>query len=264
MAPKTATRARLVVCLRLFLHITSCCIATIAGFSLGRQALFVYDSLHDRDPRTSAFLALIGRTNRTRLGLLDPGLYGDRQTLLLSKRDQLQCTWDLALRFKFSDDSRIRPQPLGEDDDYMATANSRAGRHGILLKNGSMDDRRVVTTYSLMNVLQQSQRMMLDGEWVRRRVGRPARKLRRIIAITPTHRRPSQTPHILGLIGSLRAAEGRVLLIAVESGGKSQETAGVLKRSGLGFIHLSVEDSLQGSWSDRMALEQRMREEGMR
>ena len=264
MAPKNASRARLVVCLRLFLHITSCCIATIAGFSLGKQALFIYDSLHDRDPRTSAFLALIGRTNRTRLGLLDPGLDGDRQTLLLSKKDQLQCTWDLALRYRFADDSRIQPQPLGDDHFDMPTANSRAGRHGILLKNNSMDNRRVLTTYSIINVLQQSQRMMLDGEWVRRRVGRPARKLRRIIAITPTHRRPSQTPLFLGLIGSLRAAEGRVLLIAVESGGKSEETAALLKQSGLGFVHLSVEDSLQGSWRDRMELEQRMRDEGMR
>ena len=262
---------QVIISLPILIHITACCATTLAGLMTGRELLMLalgrYDgTLLFSNDRT--FTSDLVKFTDTRFGLLDPGLRGNENTALLSGRNPLECAWDLAKRWNFSDDSPIDPSSANlheENGNESLGSKSRVGRHGILIrKNPHPDMKEVMRSHSLLNLLQQNQRLALAGRWDGLHVGQNARHQRRIIAITPTYKRTFQTMHMLGLMNSLKAAEGRLLWIVVEAGGKTEETAALLERSGLGFVHLGVEEEMKGTWGERMALEQRMREDGMR
>ena len=262
---------QVIISLPILIHITACCATTLAGLMTGRELLLLAQGRYDGTMLFGAdrtFTSDLVKFTENRFGLLDPGLQGSEKTALLSGSNPSECMWDLAKRWTFSDDSPIDPSSAHlheENENESLGSKSRVGRHGILIrKNPHPDMKEVIRSHSLLNLLQQNQRLALAGRWDGLHVGQKSRNQRRIIAITPTHKRTFQTMHMLGLMNSLKAAEGRLLWIVVEAGGKTEETAALLERSGLGFVHLSVEEEMKGTWGERTALEQKMREEGMR
>ncbi|KAK9135881.1 hypothetical protein Syun_015211 [Stephania yunnanensis] len=85
-----------------------------------------------------------------------------------------------------------------------------------------------------------------------------------LIVVTPTYVRTFQMLHLTGLMHSLMLVPYDVVWVVVEAGGVTNETASVLEKSRLRFVHVGFEKKMPISWEDRHGLEARMRLLGLR
>ncbi|CAH8335613.1 unnamed protein product [Eruca vesicaria subsp. sativa] len=129
--------------------------------------------------------------------------------------------------------------------------NSRVtvGRHGIRIRPWPHPNpTEVVKAHQLLKRVQNEQKS-LHG------VTNP----KTVIAVTPTYVRTFQALHLTGVMHSLMLVPYDVVWIVVEAGGKSNETASFIKKSGLKTIHLGFEEKMVDTWEGRRRLESKMR-----
>lgn len=128
------------------------------------------------------------------------------------------------------------------------------GRHGILIRPWPHPDpTEVIRAHQIIERVQQEQR-----KWYGVKSPRP------LIAITPTYARTFQALHLTGLIHCLRNVPYPVTWIVVEAGGVTNETASLLARSRVQFLHIPFHEKMPVEWSERHLTENRMRLLGLR
>ncbi|ERN12056.1 hypothetical protein AMTRI_Chr13g121630 [Amborella trichopoda] len=128
------------------------------------------------------------------------------------------------------------------------------GRHGIRIRPWPHPDpKQVMQAHRIMERVQREQ-MLTYG----------VKNRRPVIVITPTYLRTFQTVHLTGLIHTLMLVPGEVLWIVVEAGGASDETADLLVKSGLEFVHVGFGEKMPPSWEAIHKMEARMRLQGLR
>ncbi|KAJ3695560.1 hypothetical protein LUZ60_000937 [Juncus effusus] len=128
------------------------------------------------------------------------------------------------------------------------------GRHGIRIRPWPHPDpTEVMRAHKIMERVQLEQR-----KWYGVKSPRP------LIIITPTYMRTFQTLHLTGLIHCLRNSPYPVTWIVVEAGGTTNETASLLVRSRVPFLHIPFPERMPVEWAERHLMENRMRLLGLR
>ncbi|GLT44352.1 hypothetical protein SLA2020_182570 [Shorea laevis] len=87
---------------------------------------------------------------------------------------------------------------------------------------------------------------------------------RTVIVMTPTYVRTFQVLHLTGVMYSLMLVPYNVVWIVVEAGGAGNETAALIKKSGLKTIHLGFNKRMPNSWEEPHKLESKMRLHALR
>ncbi|KAJ3698947.1 hypothetical protein LUZ61_002652 [Rhynchospora tenuis] len=128
------------------------------------------------------------------------------------------------------------------------------GRHGIRIRPWPHPDpTEVMRAHRIIERVQQEQR-----KWYGVKSPRP------LIVITPTYARTFQALHLTGLIHCLRNVPYPVTWIVVEAGGVTNETASLLARSRVQFLHIPFHEKMPVEWAERHLTENRMRLHGLR
>lgn len=96
-------------------------------------------------------------------------------------------------------------------------------------------------------------------------LGQDAQPPRQLIVVTTTLARTFQKLHMMGHINSLRSARCPLHWVVVEGGRASEETASLLRGSGLPHVHLAAGSSKDAErWQGREILEYSLRLHGLR
>lgn len=143
-----------------------------------------------------------------------------------------------------------------ELSDKMSNHRSQVvvGRHGIRIRPWPHPDpTEVMRAHQIMERVQQEQR-----KWYGVKTPRP------VIVITPTYSRTFQALHLTGLVHCLRNVPYPLTWIVVEAGGVTNETASLLARSGLEFLHIPFHEKMPVEWAEKHLTENRMRLLGLR
>ncbi|KAI4386669.1 hypothetical protein MLD38_004582 [Melastoma candidum] len=129
------------------------------------------------------------------------------------------------------------------------------GRHGIRIRPWPHPDpTEVMRAHAIIERVQREQREQFGP-----------REPRTIIAVTPTYVRTFQAMHLTGVMHALMGAPYEVVWVVVEAGGKTNETAGLLERSGLKrVLHVGFDERMPDTWEDRGRVEARMRFRALR
>ncbi|KAK9109284.1 hypothetical protein Sjap_017344 [Stephania japonica] len=128
------------------------------------------------------------------------------------------------------------------------------GRHGILIRPWPHPDpTEVMRAHRIIERVQREQRAEYG-----------IKNPKTLIVVTPTYVRTFQRLHLTGLMHSLMLVPYDVVWVVVEAGGVTNETATVLEKSRLRFVHVGFEKKMPISWEDRHGLEARMRLRGLR
>lgn len=137
-----------------------------------------------------------------------------------------------------------------------AAASSRVvvGRHGILIRPWPHPNpTEVMRAHQIIERVQREQRLQYG-----------VKSPKTVIAITPTYVRTFQTLHLTGVMHSLMNVPYDLVWIVVEAGGKTNETASLIAKSGLNNIHVGFIEKMPTQWEDRHRLETRMRLHALR
>lgn len=128
------------------------------------------------------------------------------------------------------------------------------GRHGILIRPWPHPNPvEVMKAHRIIERVQREQRLQYG-----------IKDPRTVIAITPTYVRTFQTLHLTGLMHSLMNLPYDLIWIVVEAGGRTNETASLLAKSGLRVIHIEIDEKMPIYWEDRHQMEVRMRLQALR
>ncbi|XP_028100949.1 probable beta-1,4-xylosyltransferase IRX14 [Camellia sinensis] len=128
------------------------------------------------------------------------------------------------------------------------------GRHGILIRPWPHPNPvEVMKAHRIIERVQREQRLQYG-----------IKDPRTVIAITPTYVRTFQTLHLTGLMHSLMNLPYDLIWIVVEAGGRTNETASLLAKSGLRVIHIAIDEKMPIYWEDRHQMEVRMRLQALR
>ncbi|KAK4488407.1 hypothetical protein RD792_004170 [Penstemon davidsonii] len=128
------------------------------------------------------------------------------------------------------------------------------GRHGILIRPWPHPDPvEVMKAHKIIQRVQLEQRSEYG-----------VKSPRTVIAITPTYVRTFQTLHLTGVMHSLMNVHYDLVWIVVEAGGVTNETASLIRKSGLRIIHVGFDGKMPVLWEDRHKLESKMRLHGLR
>ncbi|CAK9134996.1 unnamed protein product [Ilex paraguariensis] len=128
------------------------------------------------------------------------------------------------------------------------------GRHGILIRPWPHPNpEEVMKAHRIIERVQREQRLQFG-----------VKNPRTVIAITPTYVRTFQTLHLTGVMHSLMNVPYDLIWIVVEAGGKTNETASLLAKSGLRTIHIGFNQKMPVFWEDRHKMESKMRLSALR
>ncbi|KAL2333506.1 hypothetical protein Fmac_014719 [Flemingia macrophylla] len=128
------------------------------------------------------------------------------------------------------------------------------GRHGIRVRPWPHPNpEEVMKAHRILERVQREQRALFG-----------VKKVRTVIAVTPTHVRTFQKLHISGVMHSLMLVPYDVVWIVVEAGGVTNETASIVAKSGLRTFHVGFHHRMPISWDARHKLESRMRLHALR
>lgn len=136
------------------------------------------------------------------------------------------------------------------------TTSSRVvvGRHGIRIRPWPHPNPvEVMKAHQIIERVQREQRLQFG-----------VKNPRSIIVVTPTYVRTFQALHLTGVMHSLMLVPYDLTWIVVEAGGKTDETASIIAKSGLRTIHLEFKERMPLSWEDRHKLEGKMRLRALR
>ncbi|KAL8152047.1 hypothetical protein V2J09_021855 [Rumex salicifolius] len=123
------------------------------------------------------------------------------------------------------------------------------GRHGIRIRPWPHPNpEEVMRAHRILERVQREQRLQYG-----------VKEPRTLIVITPTYVRTFQTLHLTGVMHSLMNSPYEVFWIVVEAGGKTNETAYLLEKSGVQTIHIGYDHRMPVTWGDRQMMENRMR-----
>lgn len=85
-----------------------------------------------------------------------------------------------------------------------------------------------------------------------------------VIVVTPTYVRTFQALHLTGVMHCLMNVPYDLVWIVVEAGGKTNETASLIAKSGIRTMHIGFKEKMPVSWEDRHKIEARMRMQALR
>ncbi|GLU20066.1 hypothetical protein SLE2022_362810 [Rubroshorea leprosula] len=134
--------------------------------------------------------------------------------------------------------------------------NSRVvvGRHGIRIRPWPHPNPgEVMKAHQIIERVQREQRLQFG-----------VKDPRTVIVVTPTYVRTFQALHLTGVMHSLMLVPSDVVWIVVEAGGASNETAALIRKSGLKTIHVGFNQRMPNSWEERHKLESKMRLHALR
>ncbi|GKU94794.1 hypothetical protein SLEP1_g8232 [Rubroshorea leprosula] len=134
--------------------------------------------------------------------------------------------------------------------------NSRVvvGRHGIRIRPWPHPNPgEVMKAHQIIERVQREQRVQFG-----------VKDARTVIVVTPTYVRTFQTLHLTGVMHSLMLVPYDLVWIVVEAGGVSNETAALIRKSGLRTIHVGFNQRIPNSWEERHKLESKMRLHALR
>ncbi|XP_072978835.1 probable beta-1,4-xylosyltransferase IRX14 [Typha angustifolia] len=212
----------------LLLHGLCCVISLVLGFRFSRLVFFLLFSPANLHPSAPVFRAIATRTTKT--------------------TTTTTTTATLTVSFPSS-----HPPPVVSN----ATASQShvvVGRHGIRIRPWPHPDpAEVLRAHRIIERVQSEQRLLYG-------VQNP----RPVLVVTPTYARTFQALHLTGLAHTLRLVPYPVTWIVVEAGGLSNETAALLSRSRVQFLHIPFVESMPAEWSDRHLTEARMRLRALR
>ncbi|MCL7032243.1 hypothetical protein MKW94_029791 [Papaver nudicaule] len=163
-------------------------------------------------------------------------------------------TSDLDTTTKFHVNSSISSIFIHHENGKKSNSRVVVGRHGILIREWPHPDyNEVMRAHKILDRVQKEQRIQYG-----------IKNPRTLIVITPTYVRTFQRLHINGLMHSLMLVPYDVIWIVVEAGGRTNETAEIIKKSGLRNFHVDFDTRLPISWEDRHKMEAQMRIHGLR
>lgn len=226
---------------RICLQTLACVASVLLGFSFSRESLFVvlrWDQPQAVDLRAASEVA--------------------------SGVDVVVNDSDVALQYPYVPSSEIKSQrrtPVEKETvqgsfSVNGSKSSRVhvGRHEILIREWAHPDPvQMMAAHRLILRVQEEQRRLYGSA-----------QRRRIIAITPTYDRTFQAVYLGSLVHTLSNVPDPLTWIVVEAGGASNETAELLAKSGLEFVHLQSSKLLPRTLEEQVALETALRLEALR
>ncbi|KAL0863241.1 hypothetical protein Bca101_042359 [Brassica carinata] len=150
----------------------------------------------------------------------------------------------------------LQLKPLERKTNVVAAKSSRVvvGRHGIRIRPWPHPNPiEVVRAHQLLQRVQKEQKSIYG-----------VRSPRTVVAVTPTYVRTFQALHLTGVMHSLMLVPYDVVWIVVEAGGKTNETASFVGKSGLKTVHVGFDGKMPNTWEDRRRMESEMRIQGLR
>ncbi|KAH0458870.1 hypothetical protein IEQ34_011684 [Dendrobium chrysotoxum] len=214
----------------LLLHALCCLISLILGFRFSRLVFFIIFSSTVTNIYTNSPVFSATTTTTTTTTMTTTTTHTETLTLPL-------------------------PPPAA---DILAPNRTRSrvvvGRHGIRIRPWPHPNpAEVMRAHHIMERVQREQRIQYG-----------VKESRPIIVVTPTYVRTFQALHLTGITHSLMLLPYNLTWIVVEAGGVTNETAGILERSRLPFLHIPFLEKIPLRWTDRHRMEARMRLHALR
>eukprot|EP00271_Cylindrocystis_brebissonii_P010660 TRINITY_DN26931_c0_g1_i1.p1 TRINITY_DN26931_c0_g1~~TRINITY_DN26931_c0_g1_i1.p1 ORF type:complete len:671 (-),score=93.58 TRINITY_DN26931_c0_g1_i1:465-2477(-) len=239
----------------LLLHIAACSACMLLGFRLAREGHLVLfrspGSSSNEESTGVPAMPIVGFSSGHAISEDGPEASFWRREMMYVHESRL---WEEPV-----EDSGIRVTTRwgeGGQAEGIQTNSSRAGRHGILVREHPHPDSfHVSRSTKLLDLLfEEQRRKALENS------------LQPILAITPTHKRTFQALSMVGLVNSLKVANSDypVLWIVVEAERRTNDTADILRRSGLQCVHLESREPWPAEWKARELMEVKLREVGLR
>ncbi|GAB4849010.1 Probable beta-1,4-xylosyltransferase irx14h [Ancistrocladus abbreviatus] len=128
------------------------------------------------------------------------------------------------------------------------------GRHGIRIRPWPHPNpEEVMKAHRILERVQREQ-------WLQYGV----KNARNLIVVTATYSRTFQALHLTGVMHSLMNAPYDVVWIVVEAGGVTNETASLIRKSGIQTLHIGFNRRMPITWADRHKMEDQMRLRALR
>ncbi|XP_074587375.1 putative beta-1,4-xylosyltransferase IRX14 [Curcuma longa] len=219
------------------LHAVCCLVSLALGFRFSRVVFFLFFSSSTSLFTSAPLLHTVTTTTTTNI-----------------TTTTTTTTTTRTLAFSFP------PPPLPPAAENRTRSRVVVGRQGIRIRPWPRPNpAETMRAHSIIERVQREQRLRYGG------VETP----RPLIVVTPTYVRTFQALHLTGLIHSLLLVPYPLTWIVVEAAAPSAEppsgeTAALLARSGLRYLHVRFPDPMPDCWPDRRLTEARMRLRALR
>ncbi|KAM7510410.1 hypothetical protein LguiB_009285 [Lonicera macranthoides] len=138
--------------------------------------------------------------------------------------------------------------------DVQSSSHVVVGRHGILIRPWPHPNpEEVMKAHRIIERVQKEQIVQYG-----------VKNAKTVIVVTPTYVRTFQAPHLTGVMHCLMNVPYDLVWIVVEAGGKTNETASLIAKSGIRTMHIGFKEKMPVSWEDRHKVEARMRMQALR
>lgn len=212
----------------LLFHVLCCLISLILGFRFSRVVFYLIFS----SPASNIYT--------------DSSVFSSTRTTMTTTTTTTTTTHTETLNLRPPTADILTPNRTG--------SRVVVGRHGIRIRPWPHPNpTEVMRAHYIMERVQREQRLQYG-----------VKESRAIIVVTPTYVRTFQALHLTGITHSLMLLPYDLTWIVVEAGGVTNETAGILERTRLPFLHIPYFEKMPIRWADRNRMEARMRIHSLR